>query len=188
MITGILLAAGHSTRFGNNKLLEKLAGGMPVIAVTALKLKQEVDHLIAVIKPEDTEIKALLDTLEIETVTCAQSHMGMGHSIACGVAKAPHASAWLIALADMPYIQADTFHTLANLMRTGVGIAAPLFEKRRGHPVGFNKQYFDELVLLTGDQGARAIIERNTKVFRGFTCQDSGVVRDIDFPEDVVIH
>lgn len=188
MITGILLAAGHSSRFGSNKLLQKLAGGLPVIAVTALKLKQEVDHLIAVIKPGDEELKALLDTLEIETVSCEQSHLGMGHSIACGVARAPHASAWLIALADMPYIEADTFRTLANLMRTGVDIAAPLYEKRRGHPVGFNRSYFDELVLLAGDEGARTIIERNRKKFRGFACKDSGVVRDIDYPEDVVIH
>jgi molybdenum cofactor cytidylyltransferase len=188
VIIGVLLAAGHSTRFGSNKLLEKLAGGMPVIAVTALKLKQEVDHLIVVVKPEDKEIKALLETLEIETVTCEQAHMGIGHSIACGVAKTPLASAWLIALADMPFIQADTFRTLANMMRTGIGIAAPLYEKLRGHPVGFNNKYFDELVQLVGDQGARAIIERNAKMFRGFACKDSGVVRDIDFPEDVVIH
>lgn len=161
---------------------------MPVIVVTALKLKQEVERLIAVVRPEDEEIKALLQTLEIETVTCEQSHLGIGHSIACGVAKAPQASAWLIALADMPYIESDTLHTLANLIRTDVGITAPIYEKQRGHPVGFNNKYFDELVQLVGDQGTKTIIEANAKAFKGFVCRDSGVVRDIDFPEDVVIH
>jgi molybdenum cofactor cytidylyltransferase len=188
VITGVLLAAGHSTRFGSNKLLERLEGGMPVVAVTALKLKQEVDRLIVVLKPEDTELKALLTTLEIETVACPQAHLGMGHSIACGIAHVPQAYAWIIALADMPYIQPDTLHTLANLMRTGAGIAAPIYETRRGHPVGFHQRYFDELVQLTGDQGGRTIIQRHKRMFRGFGCQDPGVLRDIDFPEDMVLH
>jgi molybdenum cofactor cytidylyltransferase len=188
MITGVLLAAGNSSRFGSNKLLEKLEGGMPVIAVTALKFKQEVDRLVVVVKPEDEETQALLQTLEIETVSCPQTHLGMGHSIACGVAHTPEASAWLIALADMPYVRPDTLHTLANLMRTGAGIAAPVYQTRRGHPVGFHQRYFDELVQLTGDQGGRNIIERHSGMFRGFGCQDPGVVRDIDFPEDVVLH
>lgn len=188
MIAGILLAAGNSSRFGDNKLLQPLAGGMPVIAVTALKLKQEVDRLLVVIKPGDVAIGKLMETLEIETVECEQSAEGIGHSIACGVAKLPEAEAWLIALADMPYVQADTLHSLVGLMRTGVGIAAPIYGGQRGHPVGFQQRFFDELVQLEGDKGARAIIEANRQAFKGFVCQDPGSLRDIDRPEDLVIH
>ncbi|MDH5182584.1 MAG: nucleotidyltransferase family protein [Gammaproteobacteria bacterium] len=188
MIQGILLAAGHSSRYGSNKLLESLEGGMPVALVSALKLKENVDRLLVVIKPEDEELKALFDKLEIETLICDRSSLGIGESIACAVRASHDASAWIIALADMPYIQSETIATLVNMMRVGAAISAPMLKGRHGHPVGFKQTFLDELIQLTGDEGARSIIAAHKQDFAGFACQDKGIHRDIDFPSDIILH
>lgn len=188
MIVGVLLAAGGSRRFGDNKLIQGMVDGTTLIRAAATNLLPHVDRLVIVVRPQDKDLPARLQGLDVDTVSCADSELGMGHSIACGVARYPQADGWIIALADMPYIQAETLDTLVKLMHTGVGIAAPVFQGQRGHPVGFQQRYFDALVQLTGDRGAKSVIEADMKRFRGFACQDPGVVRDIDYPRDLVLH
>lgn len=188
MIQGILLAAGQSSRFGRNKLLEPVEGGMPVAVVSALTLKEHVDHLLVILKPGDDELRALFDKLEIETLCCERSELGIGDSISCAVKASHSASAWIITLADMPYIQSQTIATLANMMRIGAPISAPMQNGRRGHPVGFSNKFLDQLLLLTGDRGARHIIDQHSNEFLGFSSQDRGIHRDIDYPRDLGLH
>lgn len=188
MIQGILLAAGQSSRFGSNKLLHRLEGGMPVAVVSALKLKENVDRLLVIIKPEDDELREIFKKLEIKTLSCERSHLGIGDSISAAVKASHDASAWIIALADMPYIQSQTIATLGNMMRIGAAISAPMKNGHRGHPVGFNKKFLDPLILLSGDEGARHIIATHKDEFIGFASQDQGIHRDIDLPEDLTFH
>jgi len=188
MIQGILLAAGQSSRFGSNKLLEPVEGGMPMAVVSALTLKENVDHLLVILKPEDDELRALFNKLEIETLSCERAHLGIGDSISYAVKASHSASAWIIALADMPYVQSQTIATLSNMMRIGAAISAPMHNGRRGHPVGFSQKFLDQLLLLTGDEGARNIIKAYSNDFLGFSSQDKGIHRDIDYPRDLGLH
>jgi molybdenum cofactor cytidylyltransferase len=67
----------------------------------------------------------------------------------------------------------------------GAPLAAPYFRTRRGHPVGIAGAFYDELLGLKGDEGARQLLARNEARLRKVPVGDPGVIRDIDTPGDL---
>jgi molybdenum cofactor cytidylyltransferase len=185
VIAGILLAAGASRRFGSPKLLQPLAGGTPMALASARALMGSVDRVIAVIRPEDKALARLFADHGVPVLPCPESSQGMGRSIACGVRASAEADAWIIALADMPFIQKGTIQGVAELLRNGAVLAAPLYGGRRGHPVGFSRSFGIALCGLKGDEGARSIVARHLDELRLYPCANPGVHRDIDTPKDL---
>ncbi|RKZ91352.1 MAG: nucleotidyltransferase family protein [Candidatus Parabeggiatoa sp. nov. 1] len=184
-ITGILLAAGHSRRFGSDKLRHPLAEGVPVAVAAARRLSAAVDNTLAVVRPASTELADLLRSEGVQIVTCADAEMGMGASLACGVKASLNAQAWVIALADMPVIQSVTIQRLVTLLRQGAAIVAPHYQGQRGHPVGFSQPFGAQLSRLTGDTGARALLQQYHAQVTLFSCDDAGILMDIDTPQEV---
>lgn len=180
MIVGVLLAAGSGSRFGGGKLLAKLADGTPVGARSARTLRSAVDRAIAVVRPGDSELGALLEAEGFEVLPFAGAAEGMGASLAHGVAASPEADGWLVALADMPWIRPETASGVANLLRGGALIAAPAREGRRGHPVGIGSSLISELTALRGDRGAREILSRHVESIALLDVEDDGILLDVD--------
>jgi molybdenum cofactor cytidylyltransferase len=108
----------------------------------------------------------------------------MGHSLVCGVRALTHAAGWIVALADMPRVRPETIATLVARLRAGARIAVPVWDGRRGHPVGFSASCRDELLALRGDSGARALLERHAADVVRVPVDDPGVVQDVDTLED----
>ena len=104
----------------------------------------------------------------------------MGASLACGVTAAADADGWVMALADMPWIAAATIRAIAEAIASGADIAAPSYRGERGHPVGFSRRHCQALASLTGDAGARWIIERHLDRLTWVDVDDPGVLRDVD--------
>lgn len=182
MICGLLLAAGSSTRFGQNKLAKRLPNDLPMALASAKSMRSVVDSMSVVVNSGD---KGLMYSREsITVVSCPQSHMGMGHSISCGIAHNKNADGWVIALADMPFIKSGTIQSLVYALRQGALITVPTFNGRRGHPVGFSKKLYSELVALRGDKGARSVMEKYDTYVEEILCDDPGVLIDIDQSED----
>jgi molybdenum cofactor cytidylyltransferase len=179
-ITGILLAAGYSKRFGSDKLLYPMADGTPMAVATAQKLYAAVNPVLAVVRPESIELADLLSAEGLQIVNCAAAKTGMGASIACGIKASLDAQAWVIALADMPFIQTATIKQLIALLCKGAAIAAPQYQGRRGHPVGFNQQFGTLLSQLTGDMGARTVLQKYRTQTTLFSCHDMGIHYDVD--------
>lgn len=184
-LTGILLAAGASRRFGSNKLLAPLADGTPLAVAAARVLVAAVPKALAVVRPGDRFLASLLAAEGLEIVECADAQRGMGFSLAAGVAAAPAAAGWLIALADMPYIKESTVARLAAELAAGATLVAPVYRGRRGHPVGFGRGYRAELLALRGDRGARAILDRSLALLTPIAVDDPGVLYDVDWPADL---
>jgi molybdenum cofactor cytidylyltransferase len=184
-VTGILLAAGQSRRFGSDKLLHPLADGTPLVLAAATHLRQAVSEAIAVVADADCAVAALLQQAGMQVVVNAGATAGMGTSIACGVSASSEASAWVIALADMPFIQPDTIAAVAAALDSKHVIGAPMYMGRRGHPVAFGSAYRDALLGLDGDTGARGILEVHADRLSLVATDDPGVLRDIDRPADL---
>lgn len=184
---GILLAAGSSTRFGSHKLLHRLADNQTktMAELAARQLLDALPDSIAVIREHDTALKTLFAELGIPTVTNANAHLGMSSSIACGVNSRPDATGWLIALADMPYIPSSVISRVAQALHQNSLLAAPIYNGERGHPVGFSRRLFNELVSLQGDVGAKSIIERHRSELRLLEVNDAAILRDIDRKADL---
>lgn len=186
-IVGLLLAAGCSSRFGSDKLCYSLPE-QDAIAVRACRnLQQGVDTVVAVIRPDADELAGLLVSTGAFVVVCPHAADGMGTSLAYGVNQSSQAYAWLIALADMPLIQPKTILTVANTMRSGALLAAPFYSGKRGHPVGFSCNLGEELRTLTGDSGAKAILDKYYNQLVHLTCEDAGILYDIDSPSDIMM-
>lgn len=184
-LTGILLAAGAGSRFGGDKLLHRLADGRPIAVAAACNLRPACDRLLAVLRPGDTEVAGLLAHAGCEIVICADAALGMGHSLAAGVRASTHAHAWLVALADMPFIATGSHQAVAARLRGGASLVASQYQDQRGHPVGFNAMWLAQLLALTGDQGARSILGRHQDQLELCPVDDAGVLHDIDRPADL---
>jgi len=188
-IAGILLAAGQSTRFGSNKLLQTLSDHQTPIAVQAAKnLVDILPGSVAVVRPEDSELKMLLAATGIELVENPHADLGISSSIRCGIEMLQQdCKGWIIALADMPYIPAGIIRQVADAIQQGAVICAPQFNGQRGHPVGFSRQLKDDLLGLHGDFGAKSVIDKHRDQLVLIDVSSNTILRDIDYPADLVL-
>jgi molybdenum cofactor cytidylyltransferase len=189
---GILLAAGRGARFGGAKLLAPIPGashgvaaGTPVGSASALHLHAALGDVIAVVRPGDTLLHDALAATGARVIVCARADEGMGASLACGVAAAPADAGYIVALADMPWIVPATIARVAQALRDGASIAVPVHRGERGHPVGFAAWHRSALLALSGDQGARSVVEMDAAAVMAIEVDDPGVVRDVDRPADL---
>jgi molybdenum cofactor cytidylyltransferase len=190
-VVGILLAAGRGRRFDplgqRNKLLQPLAqaGGAPVAVASARKLLAVLDTVIAVVPPDDGGLEALLAGAGCELTVCPDADSGMAaslvHALRASLKYKP--DAWLVALGDMPWVEPDTLRRLADALAGGATIAAPVMHGRRGNPVGFGRVHLEALLALSGDQGARRLLQ--TCPVTEVEVTDPGIFRDIDTLTDL---
>lgn len=185
MITAILLAGGVASRFGGDKLLHPLDDGVAIGAHAARNLIAAGLEVVAVVRTGDFPLYDMLEQEGCSVTFCREAERGMGASLAHGVQAARNADAWVIALGDMPRIRPETIRLVGQALAAGAAIVAPAYRGERGHPVGFSAQFRDELMALSGDSGARAVLERHPDKIRLIECDDPGVLYDIDRRADV---
>ncbi|MEO8751903.1 MAG: nucleotidyltransferase family protein [Casimicrobiaceae bacterium] len=191
-LVGILLAAGRGARFGGAKLLAPMpaaahgvGSGTPMGAASCIHLVAALNEVIAVVRPGDSVLRHALESTGARIAVCERADDGMGASLACGVTAAADADGWVVALADMPWIAPTTIVTVADALRNGAEIAAPMYRGERGHPVGFAQKYGKLLSELADDEGARSLIAARKWALQLLTVDDPGVVHDIDHPTDL---
>ncbi len=186
-LVGILLAAGRGKRFDpsgvQNKLLQTLADGDVVVAASARNMLAVLPRVLAIVRPGDDKVAALLGGLGCEVRVCPDADLGMAESLTTAIEHTRGAEGWLVALGDMPHVQPDTLRALVATIERGAHIAAPVYEGRRGNPVAFSSYHLPLLLALDGDQGARAILKSHA--VSEVIVDDVGVVRDIDTPGDL---
>ncbi|MCK5361307.1 MAG: nucleotidyltransferase family protein, partial [Gammaproteobacteria bacterium] len=185
-ITGILLAAGQSTRFGSDKLLHPLGNGKTIAQQAAETIIQACPDSIAVIN--NNTASQLVEVLIDDGFNVIENHYaedGMGSSIACGVKALSNSDACLIVLADMPFIKQETIESMLQLFKNTKCIISPKCKDQRGHPVLFSKHFFSELTQLNGEKGARDIIENNREYLMLIDVDDTGIIKDIDIKSDL---
>lgn len=187
---GILLAAGFSRRFGAaDKLLQILPDGRPIALAAAENLIKAIPLTIAVLRPENTALANLLKNAGLKIVFCGTQETEMADSLSAAVHYSAQFSessvGFVIALADMPYIKPDTIEAIAHALNSGAAIVAPIYQAKRGHPVGFCAKFRNQLEQLTGDEGAREILKRHADQIELLECNDPGVLVDIDTPQDL---
>lgn len=186
--TGILLAAGRGVRFdptgATSKLHARLPGGQAVAGAAARALRKALPNVLAVVRPGDDVLAAELRAAGCDVMACPDAASGMGASLAFAIrATTPSPFGWIVALADMPFIDPATVVALCDALADGASIAAPEWAGRRGHPVAFAPEHGPELLALGGDQGARALLAAHPVTL--VPVDDPGVLRDVDTLSDL---
>jgi molybdenum cofactor cytidylyltransferase len=184
-IVGLLLAAGSASRFGSDKLRHRLPHGVAIAVQSARHLKSELGAVFAVVPPGSHELSTLLEEANCKVVVCENAAEGMGASLACAARAAGPADGYLVALGDMPFLRRSSIAAVRDALVAGAPLAAPYFRARRGHPVGIGGRFYEDLLSLGGDEGAKKILERNAQELVKIPLGDPGVIRDIDKPEDL---
>lgn len=184
-VRGILLAAGSSTRFGGFKLMHPI-DGVPMVLKSALAMKAALGAVLVAVRTGSPCLPTLSGQAGIEILECSRAAEGMGGTLAQAVAALPaEAGGYIVALADMPFIEPQSICAVAKAIARGAPLAAPAYRGERGHPAGIAASYRAELLALQGDAGARNIIKRDAALLQQIEVDDPGVLHDVDTPADL---
>lgn len=183
----MLLAAGSSRRMGGiNKLLVPV-GGVPLVRrVARVLLGAGLRPVVVVVGAGAEGIRRALQGLPVRLVENARHPEGMGTSVSAGVAAlGPEVAAVAVTVADLPRLRAREVRTVAEALAASErGIAVPVWEGRRGHPVFFALgPYRRFLEGLGGDEGARGILRARPGDVLEVAVSHPGGFDDLDTPE-----
>lgn len=183
VVAGLLLCGGASRRFGADKLL---AGERPIAVRAARNLREGAGHALAIIPTGAAALREALQAAGCEILETDRTAGGMGATLAAGVEATARASAWIVALGDMPLVRPATIAAIRERLAAGDAIAAPFDANgKRGHPVGFSARLRDELLALEGDTGARDVLERHASEVARIETDDPGIFFDVDTRDDL---
>ena len=172
----VLLAAGASTRMGTPTQLLELAGQPLLVRAVEAALASPAWPVVVVLGAHAEKIRPTLARLPVLTTENPAWAEGMASSIRAGVTTLQQFSrrldAALIALCDQPAFSAATIAQLVAAQRsTGRSIVAARYSGRHGAPAVFLREHFDTLIHLTGEEGARTLLNG-----------DPGRVAAVDLP------
>jgi len=194
-IAAVVLAAGNSSRFGSDKLLHPLrlrGETLPLIVHSLMPWLQTFERTTVVVRPGS---EALCDAITtalgpvpreaLRWLVCDDAAQGMAASLACGVRANRSAAGWLIGLADMPAIPSVAIDGVRDALLFGADLSASSCYGKCGHPAGFAACYYEELVALQGDMGARRLLERDKSNLVPIEIRSNGIYIDVDTPGDL---
>lgn len=163
----LLLAAGMSHRLGRPKQLLDF-GGESLLKRTATRaLQSKIGPVYVVTGAENDKIDMELSGLKVERIENKEWKEGMASSIRNGlqaaITKNPSTDGVLIMVCDQPEVTAGLLQKLMTLQAdNGAAIAASAYGGISGTPAVFHSSLFHELMALSGDTGARKIMQRHS--------------------------
>lgn len=172
-IRGIILAAGKSSRMGENKLQLKISGSPMVELVIHNAKKSKLDELVVVYGKYDlnTDVKKIFN---------CDYEKGMSTSIKSGL-EGFKGDGVMLLLADMPFVETKVIDELYTCFdNSSKNIVVPMFNGRKGNPVIIGSRYFKELMNNIGDKGARDIIKRHQDDVERVEVESDMIFLDVD--------
>jgi molybdenum cofactor cytidylyltransferase len=170
---------------GRNKLLERIDGTSVIVHVVQTVLSV-TGPVVVVTGYQQREVRNELRAFPVELAHNPRCQAGMSTSLAVGVAALEgRVGGALICLGDMPRVLPDDLHALVHAFCAGARDPAaayvPVHDGRQGNPVLWTAARFSELKSLSGDRGAKALLnELKDPIVR--VPASAGVLVDADTP------
>ncbi len=189
-IAGIILAAGRSRRLGYPKQLVRIQGRCLIEIVVEAALASNLDRIVLVLGHLHRDIRRQLadwNTSRLKIVTNHRYMEGLSGSLYTGLTEveATHSSVMFL-LGDQPLIDAEAINALLPAFgHSNKGICLPFRGKDRGNPTLFSQKYYHAIKNLTGDTGARKIIQSNPLDVHKFITRNPAYFYDIDTETDL---
>jgi molybdenum cofactor cytidylyltransferase len=194
-IGAVILAAGQSSRFrasgGSDptKLVAKLDGKPIVRRVVEAALAAKVRPVVVVTGYARESVEAAVADCDVSLAFNPKFASGLASSLSVGLsAMRRDVAGVIVLLGDMPQVGAPLIDALidAFLARMDALAAVPLHEGRRGNPVLLSQKLFERAMRLTGDEGARRLIQTlSASELVEVEASDTGATFDVDTPEDL---
>ena len=182
MVSGVVLAAGASTRMGTQKLLLPF-GDEPLVRRAVRQICDAgFDDVLVVLGSESEAMLAALDGLAVRHAINMQFASGMGSSFRTAVEHLGDSAAAMFALADQPFVTTHEYRTVLDAYREHMpAIVCVRYGAVMAPPHLFQREFFPELAQL--QHGARSVLQRHAE--RTLVLQfPPDLLVDIDTPED----
>ena len=184
----VILAAGASRRMGTPKQLLAVGGKPLLVRAVEATLASPAWPVVVVLGAFAEQIRPSLARLPVLITENPTWSEGMAASIRAGVTTlqqfSRHLDGALIALCDQPAFSAEIIGALLAAQRqTGRSIDAAHYSGRHGAPALFLREHFSTLLSLTGEEGARALL--NDDPLRVASVDLPQLAVDLDTPDDV---
>lgn len=188
-IAAVVLAAGRSTRMGAiNKLIAEI-GGKPLVRIAAEQaLASHAAPVIVVTGHERERVEAALAGLPVRFVHNPDYAEGLGTSLKAGIAAVPkEADGAIVCLGDMPQVDSALIDKLLAAFdpERGALVAVPSIDGRRGNPVVWSRRFFNDLMAVQGDIGARHLIASYAEAVVEVPVKGEAALTDVDTPESL---
>jgi molybdenum cofactor cytidylyltransferase len=186
LVAAVILAAGRSSRMGRNKLLLDLEGKPILCHAVDQALEAGFGEIVVVSGHQAAKVREALGERRVKVVEAREHKLGMSASLKAGIrALGPKTEAALVMLGDMPQVSAPLLRRLVAAYNPleGRSIVVPVVDGKRGNPVLFDRRYFEEMLALEGDVGARHLIGAHDDQVAELSVEDAAVFTDVDTPE-----
>ncbi len=159
----LILAAGASTRMGTPKQLLTLNGRPLIVHAVEAALASPAWPVVVVLGANTEKIRPVLAQLPVLIAENSAWAEGMAASIRAGITTLRQFSraldGALVALCDQPAFSAGIIAQLAAAQQaSGRSIVAAHYGGKNGAPALFLREHFPALAALTGEEGARALL------------------------------
>lgn len=189
-IAALVLAAGQSRRTGKiNKLLAEI-DGIPMAARVLTEVRASAAGPVIVVTGHESDRVA--DALAGDDLTVVHNPdyaEGLSTSLVAGLKALPdNVEGVIVCLGDMPRVRAAHIDKLIAAFNPleGRAICVPTFTGKRGNPVLWGAQFFEEIEAVAGDVGARHLIGTHGDLVAEVPIDDDGVLVDVDTPEALI--
>jgi len=185
-VGAVVLAAGKSSRMGENKLLLDVEGKPLICHVVDRALTLDLSEVIVVLGHQAEKVRLALAGRPVRFVMAEDYETGMSASLKAGIAAlSPTSTAAFVLLGDMPLVSPTLLRRMLAAYNPveGRSIVLPVHAGKRGNPVLWDRRYFADMQNLAGDVGARHLIGEYATDVVEIAAEDAGIFSDIDTPQ-----
>jgi molybdenum cofactor cytidylyltransferase len=186
VIAGLILAAGESSRMGQDKALLTYRGRTFLETIVATLHKAGIERVAAVLGHHAEQILQAVKLEGVETVINRDYVRGQTSSLQAGLRalESPSLEAIMLCLVDHPLVSEDTVRALiAGFGERDAHVVIPTVRNQRGHPVVISRTLFEELLRLSPDEGADTVIRKYRDATQFVEVDDQGILLDVDDSE-----
>lgn len=181
----VLMASGDARRFGENKL-NSTVNNKTLIELAFDSIPNNNAEKIVVVSQYDEVLDMALGCGYI-AVKNAHPDFGISHTIKLGLSKCEDCDAVMFMVSDQPLLKKSTVCDMIDFFKENQSFIVSLsYNKKRGNPCIFPKEFFSELFNLSEDNGGSTIIRNHPERLLMFEASFSDELSDIDTKDDLL--
>jgi molybdenum cofactor cytidylyltransferase len=184
-VAALVLAAGRSSRMGEANKLTQILRGKPLLrhAVEAA-LASQASPVLVVTGHDADAVRQALEGLDVGFIHNPDHADGMASSLKAGLSALPqNAAGAVVLLGDMPNVTPAIMDRLIAAATHDAKAVVPTLLGRRGNPALLMRPILPDLLQLSGDQGARKLLEAAGDAVVEIAIDDPAIALDIDTPD-----